>query len=1022
MKEDIVETLREMGENKSEALKRIEQRLKKAENTDSSDFYFSLWDFGGQSFHYITHQVFLAYRVIYIFVTDLTKGLDDILELEPQDQTARYWKEDMPLKDYMRFWTNSIHTHAMRDFAIKAHGQDESEEHTIVAPPVIIAGTKKDLLEGDVEKESQVRLCKLREYLRQHTKSAWDSHVTFPMFALDNKSRQDDKTTDPSVERLRKRIQELAKEFCFLGEISVNWLILELTLRSEEKETLQLSEVHRLGKERDLSTAEINDALKYFHDVGEIIHFADVRELKDTVIIDPRWLINLFRLLITNTVSYKTNPELSSELLKMFDELYNHGRMKKELVSQWLKLHDRQQDTDILLKVLEMFDIICQSTLEIDVYYFPCLLQSKLQENVLFPSEYKSCDPLYFHFRGNFLPEGLYYRLIVRCLRQHSEAVLFQDHARFIHNESNDHHFTLCRKGADIELKMLRPDILGERIIPHLYEKVRQEVETSLNELIRMYTPGLTYHICVKCACGDHRDGIWIPQINDIDDGCTDITPVLDQGVKQLHCARKKMLVNVSAISYWYKESRQSPSRTFEEIVHLFCYLDSQLDSELTLRSEEKETLQLSDVHRLGKERDLSTEEIEKALKYFHDVGEIIHFADVDELKNTVIIDPRWLINLFRLLITNTVTYRTNPEVSYELLNMFDELYNLGRMKKELVLQWLTLHDRQQDTDILLKVLEMFDIICKDQSTLGIDVYYFPCLLQSEPRENVLFPSGYKSCEPLYFHFCGNFLPEGLYYRLIVRCLRQHPKAVLFQDHARFIHNESNNHYFTLCRKGADIELKMLRPDTLGERIIQYLYEKVRQEVETSLKELIRMYTPGLTYHICVKCGCGDHRDGIWLPELNDIDDGCTDITPVLNKGVEQLHCARKQMPVNISAISYWYKESRQSPSRTFEEIVHLFCYLDSQLDSDHFKTIKSRCIDYIPYGILEKKDGAFDVFYELSKRLVISPRNTSFLEDLLSYAGKQSLVTLIERFHRGKTPVSVSTGGGKKRRIDSTP
>uniref|UniRef100_A0ABM0M0P2 Probable serine/threonine-protein kinase roco4-like n=1 Tax=Saccoglossus kowalevskii TaxID=10224 RepID=A0ABM0M0P2_SACKO len=575
-KQDIVETLTKKGETKSDVYKRLEQRLKKAEDTDSSDFYFSLWDFGGQSVYHITHQVFLAYRVIYIFVTDLTKGLEDILELEPQAQTERCWKKDMPLQDYMRFWTNSIHTHAMRDFAIKAHGQDESGKHTIVAPPVIIAGTKKDLLEGDVEKESQRRLCKLRDYLRQHTTSACESHITMPMFALDNKSRHNDKTTDPSIESLRKRIQELAKEFCFLGDIPVNWLILELTLRSEEKETLQLSEVHRLGKERDLSTAEINDALKYFHDVGEIIHFADVRELKDTVIIDPRWLINLFRLLITNTVSNKTNPELSFELLNMFDELYNDGIMKKELVSQWLKMHNREQDTDILLKVLEMFDIICQSTLKIDEYYFPCLLQSKLQENVLFPPEYKSSDPLYFHFHGNFLPEGLYYRLIVRCLRNHPKAKLFQDHARFIHNESNDHHFTLCRKGADIELKMLRSHW---RIIQHLDEKVRQEVETSLNELIKMYTPGLTYHICVKCGCGGHRDGIWLRKSKDFDDGCTDITPVLDQGVKQLHCERNKMLVNVTAISYWYKESKQSPIRTFEEIVHLFCYLDSQLDS-----------------------------------------------------------------------------------------------------------------------------------------------------------------------------------------------------------------------------------------------------------------------------------------------------------------------------------------------------------------------------------------------------------------------------------------------------------
>lgn len=49
----------------------------------------SIWDFGGQSVFYTTHQTFMTSRAIYILVIDLTRGLDVEVETVRQGRLGR---------------------------------------------------------------------------------------------------------------------------------------------------------------------------------------------------------------------------------------------------------------------------------------------------------------------------------------------------------------------------------------------------------------------------------------------------------------------------------------------------------------------------------------------------------------------------------------------------------------------------------------------------------------------------------------------------------------------------------------------------------------------------------------------------------------------------------------------------------------------------------------------------------------------------------------------------------------------
>ncbi|XP_070573137.1 probable serine/threonine-protein kinase pats1 [Ptychodera flava] len=459
----VIDAVKFKGEKMKDVQERLTRRLEEAADVDKPDIYFSLWDFAGQSVYYITHQVFLGNRVIFALVTDLSKSLDDVMSTVIEDE----WT----VKEFLSFWMNSIHAHAVPRSNIHLKLSD-GRDRNIPAPPVILIGTKKDLLRQsnspndgqdiDVEKEAEKRLKEIRDYISRHATKAVNAHLV-DLIAIDNKARKEDGTVhDAEVKELRKRVQDYAMENFFLGEVPVKWIQLELSMRKLQKETLHLEEAKTLGKKLEMTEDEINTALAFFHSVGEILHFTSTPELEKTIILDVEWLVNLFTILVTKTIAYKGQLKgIPTKMRNLIHELQHEGRLHDELLDYLLKGHDRCKDKVILLATAEMYDILFRMPETGDgnpVYYLPSLLQKDAsgKNGIVFPADCKSCAPIYLHFFGNFLPEGLFYRLIVRCLKQWpNEGIVLRKHRARIFIKDDGFHITLCKEGSDIELKVL---------------------------------------------------------------------------------------------------------------------------------------------------------------------------------------------------------------------------------------------------------------------------------------------------------------------------------------------------------------------------------------------------------------------------------------------------------------------------------------------------------------------------------------------------------------------------------------
>ena len=119
----------------------------------------------------------------------------------------------------------------------------------------------------------------------------------FGLIAIDNTTAIDDPDAS-GLTQLRDKIIEVAKKQPHWGERRpIKWLLLADELDKERKSRRQmtLTEVENLGEKLGIKTREeIVTFLTFHHNLGDLIYLNEDR-LRNTVILSPQWLSDIFR-------------------------------------------------------------------------------------------------------------------------------------------------------------------------------------------------------------------------------------------------------------------------------------------------------------------------------------------------------------------------------------------------------------------------------------------------------------------------------------------------------------------------------------------------------------------------------------------------------------------------------------------------------------------------------------------------------------------------------------------------------
>ncbi|KAL3855879.1 hypothetical protein ACJMK2_015076 [Sinanodonta woodiana] len=523
----------------------ILQKVDKTGKVRTHPCMISVWDFAGQFIFYATHQLFLCPRAVYLLVFDLSKPL----ELEVVDEDFPLRGVDMQSTKVSSFgllWLKSIHT-----FCGTVPGQ----------PPVILVGTHFDKLEGSFESKKEKAELYFEKFRTLLDKSPLLEHIVPSDFYINTLD------VNWSIEPLRMAIMKAAEEFS-VKEIPAKWIPLERALLKmrRKKKLATIGNIIRADKANEVSIRNMDQIrlfLRYHHMIGTIVYF-DEEELShdDPVVLDPQWIIDAFKSIITAT----RFCQMHADLRGFWTDLKEKAILQKELITAIWSQDETTgffRHKDKLLQYMEKLDIIARpkvhsvdsdSLHEASYYFVPSLLRAGGSDPLLSELEHKKnrSSALCIVFNEGYAPPAIFHRLIGASLNKwpvmefDGHPQLFADTAAF---DLDSHHSFLLRIAGNI-IQICVYNLCDMELEYVHCDKVRRFVRATLKTELGRYQQTSPYTLCVQCEGSSLKSASVL--------SCTEL---MEKGM--LPCKSHGKIHSVKAeilLSCWYSDKFKNTS------------------------------------------------------------------------------------------------------------------------------------------------------------------------------------------------------------------------------------------------------------------------------------------------------------------------------------------------------------------------------------------------------------------------------------------------------------------------------
>ena len=181
-------------------------------------------------------------------------------------------------------------------------------------------------------------------------------------------------------------------------------------------------------------------------------------------------------------------------------------------------------------------------------------------------------------------------------------------------------------------------------------------------------------------------------------------------------------------------------------------------------------------------------DDFEHLLHFLHDRGTIVYHNRVYNADGLVVLDPQWLIDV----LCKIITVKQQEEESLDILSLRQDLQEKGILRSQLLDHACKNLKLFGIKDSLLSIMKRFNLLCECKGERENPIYLVPCMLTTKPVEDLMGPI-LEGHAPVYITFNTNYVPAGLFSRLLVlfgkwaasktSCEQQH----LFANGARFV-------------------------------------------------------------------------------------------------------------------------------------------------------------------------------------------------------------------------------------------
>ncbi|XP_077869901.1 uncharacterized protein LOC102809546 [Saccoglossus kowalevskii] len=407
---------------------------------DLRDVKLVFWDFAGQLVYYQTHHIFITHDALVVLVVNLAeyKLVDNNFENMSYKELVHLWIANVS----MRVPNAVVLVVGTHIDVVKKRGEDpEAKMEDIMERITNQLKEKRDLLESrittlderikDMEESEDVQQDKLEVLSRKirelkNEKKVADLQVYIcPNYVMlcskepNTEGLVEFKDAVISLALDQKRFPQRGKNRPKSWKEVENFLFEErkVSLSDDKSRTGMRSHkslIQRIKKEIfGMETLDnINPVLHYLHNLGEIIWFDDINDLKEHVFVNPSMLIDVFKMVIrhdleknlTNCNTKWRDWKIRSSLTKMKFNIYLRKFQEEAFINHkllyilWMKLPAKESEVGVLVRILEQFGL-CHTIEDTDVRAQPQKLDPKAPD--FQPQEPTGTQPL------SPIPKGL---------------------------------------------------------------------------------------------------------------------------------------------------------------------------------------------------------------------------------------------------------------------------------------------------------------------------------------------------------------------------------------------------------------------------------------------------------------------------------------------------------------------------------------------------------------------------------------------------------------------------------------
>ena len=509
--------------------------------------YLSLnfWDFSGDPKFRIFLPFFFSGRSGYIVTYNAAELLEEHNQLR---ETGCVTDTERSLVYWLSL-ISSMFSHSSVSLDALAPARSEAAW----TPAIIIVGTHSDKL-VDAPSQKKVKLL-VRDIVYKHRKK-FSFYMCDPMYTFLLNTTEDDLFVDELSEGkvemeplhfLRRDIENLAFEIPVLRQpIPLQWsqferIIYELREQRQEVNSLKFVMIYISARAQICEPMEVIPMLSYFHDIGMILFYARHPILRQYIILEPQFLVDLVANLFNPIKSFTNSASKDAKA-----QLHLTGQlMYKFLRCAWLDISLTEESEQYVMEILEAMNIIAQpkrwknNKKKMEVFYAPSYVDRPPSPNFLTDLSGSSSriSPLFFVFQHEQLLGNLFTYLVCACIKEgmrdpelyagvayisfetftlciflEREAIGFSLIPEAIHSfatseEDMSNSPPTVNPGVEdtgfSELNNLLYDIGCSLSIPlvitDLNEKcrfVRNAIENQLKQILKIWFPSLRYWLC----------------------------------------------------------------------------------------------------------------------------------------------------------------------------------------------------------------------------------------------------------------------------------------------------------------------------------------------------------------------------------------------------------------------------------------------------------------------------------------------------------------------------------------------